>query len=367
MSTLIQPWQPALRGRGAAQNPAGRFASSRSESVDDGWMTDVESTEEFHDSIATEVLPERASSILTRNDSPDIPFSQSINPYRGCEHGCSYCFARPAHAYVDLSPGLDFETRLFYKADAATLLERALSRPGYVCRPIAIGTNTDPYQPIERQLRVMRQLLEVLERFRHPLSITTKGALILRDLDILSPMAERGLLHVAVSLTTLDEELKRRLEPRAASPGTRLRMIRRLREAGVPVSVMTAPVIPALNDHELEDLLAAAAGAGASHAGYILLRLPHEVAPLFEEWLALHHPGRKDHVLSLIRQCRGGATYDARFGQRMVGTGPFARLLAQRFRIACRKHDLDCPQPALDCSQFAVAQEDSGQLPLFEL
>jgi len=362
MDTPNQLWHPPLRGRGSANNPAGRFASSHSLAVADGWMTDLE----FPDSIATEVLPERARTILTRNDSPDIPFSQSINPYRGCEHGCSYCFARPAHAYMDLSPGLDFETRLFYKADAATLLERALSRPGYVCRPIAIGTNTDPYQPIERQLRVMRQLLEVLERYRHPLSITTKGAMILRDLDILSGMADKGLLHVAVSLTTLDGELKRRLEPRAASPTSRLRMIRSLSDAGIPVTVMTAPVIPGLNDHELETLLEAAATAGASQAGYILLRLPHEVAPLFEDWLALHYPGRRDHVLSLIRQCRGGTTYDARFGQRMVGTGPFARLLAERFRIACRRLGLDRPHPTLDCQQFEVPQEDSGQLSLFE-
>ncbi|MCC5871845.1 MAG: PA0069 family radical SAM protein [Gammaproteobacteria bacterium] len=347
----------SLRGRGATLNPAGRFAGSHS--VADDSLT------EFPDSLATEVLPERARTIITRNDSPDIPFSQSINPYRGCEHGCSYCFARPAHAYVDLSPGLDFETRLFYKADAAALLEKALTRPGYVCRPIAIGTNTDPYQPIERQLRVMRQLLEVLERYQHPLSITTKGALILRDLDILSPMAERGLVHVAVSLTTLDAELKRRLEPRAAAPATRLRMIRSLHDAGIPVSVMTAPVIPGLNDHELETLLEAAANAGASHAGYILLRLPHEVAPLFEDWLAQHYPGRKDHVLSLIRQCRGGAAYDARFGQRMVGTGPFARLLAERFRISCHRLGLDGPHPALNGLRFEVPREDSGQLALF--
>lgn len=352
----------ALRGRGAAHNPRGRFASSHSLAVADGWMTALD----FPDSIATEVLPERARSILTRNDSPDIPFSQSINPYRGCEHGCSYCFARPAHAYVDLSPGLDFETRLFYKADAAALLEKTLTRPGYVCRPIAIGTNTDPYQPIERQLRIMRGLLEVLERFQHPLSITTKGALILRDLDLLAPMAERGLLHVAVSLTTLDATLKRRLEPRAAAPTTRLRMIRTLAEAGIPVSVMTAPVIPGLNDAELESLLAAAAEAGARHAGYILLRLPHEVAPLFEDWLQQHYPGRKDHVLSLIRQCRGGAAYDARFGQRMVGTGPFARLLAERFRIASRRLGLDRPPPALDDRQFKVPSQASAQLALFE-
>ncbi len=355
----------SLRGRGASNNPAGRFASSRSETVDDGWLTAVELASEFPDSIATEVLPERARTILTRNDSPDIPFSQSINPYRGCEHGCSYCFARPAHAYVDLSPGLDFETRLFYKADAAALLAKALARPGYVCRPIAIGTNTDPYQPIERQLQVMRQLLEVLDRHQHPVSITTKGALILRDLDLLSGMAQRGLVQVAVSLTTMDAELKRRLEPRAAAPVTRLRMIRALSEKGIPVSVMTAPVIPGLNDAELESLLQHGADAGARRAGYILLRLPHEVAPLFRDWLECHYPDRAAHVLSLIRQCRGGADYDARFGQRMVGTGPFARLLGERFRIATRRLELDRPQPPLDCSLFCVPNARSAQLSLF--
>lgn len=355
----------SVRGRGAVNNPAGRFASSRSEVADDGWRTAIELADECPDSIATEVLPERARTILTRNDSPDIPFSQSINPYRGCEHGCSYCFARPAHAYVDLSPGLDFETRLFYKADAAALLAKALARPGYVCRPIAIGTNTDPYQPVERQLKVMRQLLDVLDDHQHPLSITTKGALILRDLDLLAGMAERRLLHVAVSLTTLDAELKRQLEPRAAAPTTRLRMIRTLSDAGIPVSVMTAPVIPGLNDHELEALLEAAARAGARHAGYILLRLPHEVAPLFRDWLDVHYPQRAAHVLSLIRQCRGGAAYDARFGQRMVGTGPFARLLGERFRITTRKLGLDRPPPPLDCSRFRLPQAGSAQLALF--
>ncbi len=349
------------RGRGAPSSPPGRFAVSRSQWLADGWID----TPEVSESIATEVLPERARSIVTRNDSPDVPFSQSINPYRGCEHGCVYCFARPAHAYVDLSPGLDFESRLFFKVDAAALLERTLARPGYVCEPIAIGTNTDPYQPVERRLKVMQGLLEVLDHHHHPLSITTKGALILRDIDRLAAMAERNLVRVAVSLTTLDNGLKRSLEPRAADPGTRLRMIRALHAAGVPVSVMTAPIIPGINDHELEDLLEAAAAAGASRAGYILLRLPHEVAPLFEDWLQLHYPERAQRVLSLIRQCRGGAAYDARFGQRMVGTGPFARLLSERFRIAVRKFGLDQPEPPLDCSRFAVPAEASPQLALF--
>ncbi|TVS14791.1 MAG: PA0069 family radical SAM protein [Gammaproteobacteria bacterium] len=359
MDTPIQ----LRRGRGAASSPAGRFAASTSAWTDDGWGGT--GTPDLPASIATEVLPERARSIIARNDSPDIPFSQSINPYRGCEHGCVYCFARPAHAYVDLSPGLDFETRLFYKADAAALLAKALARPGYVCRPIAIGTNTDPYQPIERRLKVMQSLLEVLDRHEHPLSITTKGVLLLRDLDRLAAMAERGLVRVAVSLTTLDGELKRRLEPRTADPSTRLRMIRCLHEAGVPVSVMTAPIIPGLNDHELEDLLAAAAAAGASRAGYILLRLPHEVAALFRDWLELHYPDRAAHVLSLIRQCRGGADYDARFGQRMVGTGPFARLLGERFRLAVRRLGLDGQEPPLDCSRFRAPSSISPQLALF--
>ena len=351
----------ARPGRGAISAPPGRFATTELIPVADGWDTDPE----IPRSIATEVLPERARSILTRNDSPDIPFDVSINPYRGCEHGCVYCFARPAHAYVDLSPGLDFETHLFYKADAARRLEEALARPAYVCKPIAIGTNTDPYQPVERTLRVMQSLLEVLSAHDHPVSITTKGALILRDLDLLASMAKRNLVHVAVSLTTLDPELKRRLEPRTASPSARLRVMQNLTDAGVPVSVMTAPIIPGLNDDELERLLDAAADAGARRADYILLRLPFEVAPLFREWLTEHYPDRAEHVMSLVRQSRGGRDYDARFGQRMVGNGPFAKLLADRFRIKAARLGLDRPSAPLDCGRFRVPQKRRPQLELF--
>lgn len=349
------------RGRGALGNPAGRFAVSVTQADADGWDTDPE----IAASIATEVRAERAKSLITRNSSPDVPFDRSINPYRGCEHGCIYCYARPAHAYVDLSPGLDFETRLLFKADAAALLRRELSRPGYRCRPIAFGTNTDPYQPVEQRLRIMRALLQVCSEFEHPLTITTKGALILDDIDLLADLARRRLVSVAVSLTTLDDDLKRRLEPRAASASARLRVIRRLRDAHVPVGVMTAPVIPAINDHELEDLLAAAAGAGAGHAAWILLRLPNEVADLFRDWLQVHFPDRADHVLSLVSQSRGGRANDPRFGFRMTGTGPFAALIERRFALAARRLGLARVSSDLDCSRFRVPGSDSPQLGLF--
>ncbi len=288
-----------LKGRGATINPPGRFVSQPGEAVDDGWYREA-----TPDSVATEVRAEAARTVISRNDSPDIPFTQSINPYRGCEHGCVYCYARPSHAYLDLSPGLDFETRLFYKPDAARLLRAELARPGYRCAPIMLGANTDPYQPLEKRLRVTREILEVLLRSRHPLNIVTKGALILRDLDLLQEFARMNLVCVMVSLTTLDPELKRTLEPRAASPQARLRVIRALALAGVPVGVLTAPMIPAVNDAELEALLEAAAGAGARYAGYVLLRLPHEVKDLFRAWLEQHLPLRAGHVMSLIRQAR---------------------------------------------------------------
>ena len=349
------------RGRGAVGNPAGRFATTVTHAEADGWDTDPEIPE----SIVTEVRAERARSLITRNESPDVPFDRSINPYRGCEHGCIYCYARPAHAYVDLSPGLDFETRLLFKADAAALLRRELARPRYTCRPIAFGTNTDPYQPIEQRLRIMRALLQVCSEFEHPLTITTKGALILDDLELLADLAGRKLVSVAVSLTTLDDDLKRRLEPRAASAAARLRVIRRLREAGVPVGVMTAPVIPAINDHELEDLLAAAADAGAQRAEWILLRLPNEVAALFQDWLRVHFPDRAEHVLSLVSQSRGGRANDPRFGFRMTGTGPFAALIERRFAVAARRLGLSRAGSELDCSRFHVPGIDSPQLRLF--
>ena len=335
------------RGRGTVSNPDNRFHGLQSTAEDDGWYQEVPAT------IHTEVRIEHAKSIIARNTSPDIPFDRSINPYRGCEHGCIYCFARPTHAYWDMSPGLDFETRLIAKTNAAERLEEALSKPGYRCAPIALGANTDPYQPIEQQYRITRQLLETLLRYRHPVTITTKGAMVLRDLDLLQEMAALRLVRVMVSLTTLDDELKRTLEPRAASGGARLRAIRVLAQAGVPVGAICAPIIPMINDHELEAMIQAAADSGARSAHYVLLRLPLEVAPLFEEWLGVHYPQRAAHVLSLIRQSRGGELYNSQFGARMKGEGVFAQLIARRFAAAVKKASLGLreDQP-LDCSLF---------------
>ena len=335
----------ALKGRGALSNPGGRFERTNLEAVFDGWYVD-----EQPDSIATVLEPDRARGIITRNDSPDIPFEQSINPYRGCSHGCVYCYARPSHAYMGLSSGLDFETRLFYKADAGKVLEEELARPGYVCKPITLGANTDPYQPDERNMKVTRSIVEVLARARHPLSIITKGALILRDLDLLTDLAKDNLVSVAVSITTLDNETKRVMEPRAASPQARLRAVRELNEAGVPTGVMVAPVVPAITDHEMEAILEAAAQAGARWAAYVLLRLPYEIKDLFREWLAQHFPDRAAHVMSLIRDMRDGRDNDPNFGSRMRGTGPIAELLRNRFKVACKRLDLnsggrEIPQP----------------------
>lgn len=324
-----------VRGRGAALNMSGRFEVHAREAFDDGWN----SFEELPP-FKTEVQVEKPRTIITRNDSPDLPFDRSINPYRGCEHGCIYCFARPSHSYMGLSAGVDFESRLFAKPDAAKLLERELSRPGYKVQPIAIGTNTDPYQPIEKEWRIMRQILEVLETTGHPVGIVTKSGLILRDLDILSRMAERGLVRVAISVTTLDRKLARAMEPRAATPPKRLETIRALAEAGVPVSVLAAPLIPGLNDHEIERILDSAKAAGASSAGFTILRLPREVSPLFRDWLLRHYPDRYRHVMSLIRSMRGGKDYDAEFGKRMRGTGPYAWQIARRFEITSERLDL---------------------------
>jgi len=325
-----------LKGRGALSNPAGRFERRDLEHVDDGWYS-----EEQPESIATTVEPDRARHVISRNDSPDIPFEYSINPYRGCEHGCIYCYARPSHAYMGLSAGIDFETRLFYKADAAHVLEEELGRPGYVCKPITIGANTDPYQPVEQRLRITRSILEVLARARHPCSIISKSALVLRDADLLEDLARDHLVSVAISVTTLSVETKRVLEPRTASPPARLRAIRELNAAGVPTSVMVAPVIPAITDHEMEAILEAAAAAGAHRAGYILVRLPYEIKDLFRDWLAEHFPERAAHVMSLIRDMRGGRDYDSRFGERMRGTGAVAELLRTRFKIACKRLGLN--------------------------
>jgi DNA repair photolyase len=345
------------KGRGTAHNPHNRFAARVSVVEDDGWHHEVPSTQ------GTEVRIETAKTIISHNTSPDLPFDRSINPYRGCEHGCIYCYARPSHAYWDLSPGLDFETKLIAKTNAAEVLEQQLSKPGYVCAPINLGANTDPYQPIEREQRLTRRLLEVLLRYRHPVTIVTKGALVLRDLDLLAELASQRLVRVMVSLTTLDDQLKRTLEPRAAAPNARLRAIRVLREAGVPVGVLCAPMIPMINDRELEHLLQAAHGAGAQSAAYMLLRLPLEVAPLFEQWLHDHYPQRAAHALSLIRQSRGGELYDSRFGVRMRGEGVFAELLEQRFRKAARQLGFAGREAlALDCTAFCPP---GGQMALF--
>lgn len=345
-----------VRGRGTAHNPHNRFAPNRSVAEDDGWYQEVPLTQ------GTEVRIETAKTIITRNTSPDLPFDRSINPYRGCEHGCIYCYARPSHAYWDLSPGLDFETKLIAKTNAAAVLEQQLSKKGYVCAPINLGSNTDPYQPIEREQQLTRRLLEVLLRYRHPVTIVTKGSLILRDLDLLAALAQQRLVSVMISLTTLDDALKRTLEPRAAAPGARLRAIRVMREAGVPVGVLCSPMIPMINDSELEHLLEAASDAGALSAAYMLLRLPLEVAPLFEQWLQDHYPQRATHVLSLIRQSRGGDLYDSRFGARMRGEGVFADLLAQRFSKAIRRLGLNPREgQALDCTSFCPP---GGQLSL---
>jgi DNA repair photolyase len=327
----------ARKGRGALTNDASRFDAERRMAFDDGWGT----IDEEPPRLETILTADTTRTILARNDSPDIGFDRSINPYRGCEHGCVYCFARPTHAYLGLSPGLDFESRIFFKPEAPRLLAEELSKKGYECKPIGIGTNTDPYQPAERQLKIMRRLLEVLRDFRHPVTIVTKSALIQRDLDILGEMAQDRLVQVAVSVTTLDRTLARRMEPRAATPERRLETIRALAEAGVPAGVMAAPMIPALNDMELERILEAARAAGARSAGYVLLRLPLELKSLVTEWLEEHYPGKAKHVLSLVAEAHGGRLYDSRWGQRQRGTGPYAELLRLRFERAAKRLKFD--------------------------
>ncbi|MBP1842325.1 DNA repair photolyase [Rhizobium petrolearium] len=320
------------RGRGAGLNPSGRFEEERREVFDDGWQT-IEELEPFK----TEVQVEKPRTAITRNDSPDLSFDRSINPYRGCEHGCIYCFARPTHSYMGLSPGLDFESKLFVKPDVPKLLERELSKPDYKVRAIAIGTNTDPYQPIEREWRIMRQILEVLNKANHPVAIVTKSALITRDIDILSEMASKGLAKVGISVTTLDRKLARTMEPRASTPPKRLTAIKALTDAGIPTAVMVAPVIPALTDHEIERILEAGHAAGAAEASYVLLRLPLEVSPLFRDWLLQNYPNRYRHVMSLIRSMRGGKDYDAEWGKRMKGAGPYAWQIGRRFEMAVKR------------------------------
>jgi DNA repair photolyase len=322
----------AIKGRGALSNPPGRFDKLTQELEHDGWYE-----EEPPSRLGTVVLPEQARTVISRNQSPDVPFTQSINPYRGCAHACPYCYARPSHAYVGLSPGLDFETRLFYKADAAAVLKKELSAPGYKCAPIMLGANTDPYQPLEKTHKVTRSILEVLLEHKHPVCITTKGALVARDVDLLAQLARDGLARVMFSIPTLDNDMKRVLEPRAASAAAKLKAMRVLAEAGVAVGVLVAPIIPVLTEHEIEAVLEASREAGASLAGYTLLRLPWEVKDLFREWLAEHFPERAAHVMSIVRAMRGERDNDPSFGTRMHATGPVAHLIRQRFQLACRR------------------------------
>jgi DNA repair photolyase len=357
----MSPPLPSARGRGAQSNSSGRFEAFATEAFDDGW-TEADASPV---KLTTTLTPEHARTIIARNDSPDVGFDRSINPYRGCEHGCIYCYARPAHAYVGLSPGLDFESKIFFKPEAGRLLARELARPSYRAGVIHIGGNTDPYQPAERRLQVTRQVLQVLEQAAHPCSIITKSALIVRDADILGPMGRAALARAAISVTTLDRGLARIMEPRAATPERRLVAMAALAKAGVPVIVMFAPIIPGLNDHEMEAVLERAAKAGAVGAGYVVLRLPREIKDLFREWLEAAAPDRAKRVMSLVRQMRGGRDYDPNWGQRMKGEGPISEMLGRRFAIAKRRLGLDQPIPALDLNQFRRPGPPSNQPDLF--
>jgi len=362
----VTPAQSVFKARGARSQVAGRFESLAREAFDDGWTE----ADEAAAPLETRVTEERVRSLIQRNDSSDLPFELSVNPYRGCEHGCIYCYARPAHAYLELSPGLDFESRLFAKLNAAEVLRAEIGRRGYRCAPIAIGANTDCYQPAERRYGITRRLIELLAECSHPLTLVTKSALVERDLDLLGPMGRANLAKVFVTVTTLDRRLARRLEPRAPAPQRRLDTIRALAQAGVPVGVMMAPVIPALNDKSIEESLAAAAQAGATMAGYQMLRLPNELKALFREWLATHVPQRAAHVMSLVQQLRNGRDNDPRFGTRMTGTGNYADLIAKRFELACRRNGLNgdergqAPRRDLDCSRFR-RPDPAGQMALF--
>ncbi len=348
-----------LNGRGARSNASGRYERFATEAFDDGW------TAEEMRPLETIVTPELAKSIISTNDSPDISFDQSINPYRGCEHGCIYCYARPNHAYVGLSPGLDFETKLFVKANAVELLEAEFAKPRYRPKTIMLGGVTDIYQPIERGYGITRGILETMERWRHPVSLITKSQLIIRDIDVLARLAERGLAKAAISVTTLERRIARVMEPRAAAPHRRIEAIRMLAEAGVPVTVMVAPIVPAINDSEIEAILEEAAKAGATSAGYVVLRMPHEIKDLFREWLATHFPDRATRVISIVRQMRGGRDYDPEWTTRQKGDGPYAKLIAARFAAACRRFGLDKPRLPLDTTQFRRPLEAGGQADLF--
>ena len=350
------------KGRGARSNVSGRYEPDQHQSFDDGWTQDDAEAAP----LRTTRTPEHARTIIARNDSPDIGFDRSINPYKGCEHGCIYCYARPSHAWMGLSPGLDFESRIFFKPQAASLLEQAFLAPRYRCKRIHIGGNTDPYQPVERDLKSTRSILEVMQRFNHPFSIITKSVLIARDADILGPMGKAGLASAFVSITTLDRGLARAMEPRASTPAKRLEAISRLADAGCPVGIGFAPVIPGLNDHELEAILEAAAKAGATRAMYVTLRLPLEIKDLFREWLADARPDRAARVMSLIRQTRGGKDYDADWSQRMKGTGPVAELIGTRFKAAVKRYGLDTPHRLLDETQFRVPADARPQMDLFD-
>ena len=353
----------AMKGRGARSNDSGRYEADRREEFDDGWTDQDEAAAP----LRTTLTPEHARTIIARNTSPDVGFDRSINPYKGCEHGCIYCYARPSHAWMGLSPGLDFESRIFFKPDAARLLEQELAKPRYVCKRIHIGGNTDPYQPVERETQSTRSILQVMQRFRQPYSIITKSVLITRDADILGPMGRDGLAWAMISITTLDRGLARAMEPRASTPAKRLEAVSRLADAGCPVGVGVAPVIPGLNDHEMEAILEAAQKAGATSAMYVALRLPLEIKDLFREWLADARPERAARVMSLIRQTRGGKDYDADWAQRMKGTGPVADLIAARFKAAVKRYGLDTPRTPLDETQFRVPPDMRPQLDLFDL
>jgi len=361
MSDRAGPAQ--VRGRGARSNGSGRFESERRVWVDDGWGGPEEWSERA-DGVRTTETADASRSIIARNTSPDLSFDRSINPYRGCEHGCIYCFARPSHAFLGYSPGIDFETRLLFKPDAAALLEKELRAKSYQCRSMAIGTNTDPYQPIERRRQITRAVLQVLARFNHPVGIVTKSDLVTRDIDILAPMAKKGLVKVALSVTTLDRRLARSMEPRAATPAKRIAAIRTLSRAGIRTAVMAAPMIPSLNEPELEAILEQARDAGATEAGYIMVRLPLEISGLFQEWLEAEVPDRAGRIMSLIRGMRGGKDYEATFGRRMTGQGPYAQLVGRRFRVATARLGLNLEKMPLETRHFAVPPAPGDQLRL---